>query len=55
MVALSSFSELPQGTHETVFNAANYGSGVYFYRISVSDKADNKLLYTNTRKLLLIK
>lgn len=41
-------SKLESGTHEISWNAANYSSGVYFYKL-VTDG------YTATRKMMLVK
>ena len=41
-------SKLEPGTYETSFNASNYPSGVYFYRL-VTD------FYTNTKKMIFVK
>ena len=40
--------ELKPGTYEADWNASNFPSGVYFYRLSASD-------YTETKKMVLIK
>ncbi len=45
------------GAHKVVFNAAQFSSGVYFYRISVMNRssADNKDNFTAIRKMILMK
>jgi|GEM_PF-1680822 len=44
------------GMHEVEFDARELPSGVYFYRISVTQLADaSKLRYTETKKLVLMK
>jgi hypothetical protein len=40
--------ELGAGEHKVIFNAANYASGVYFYRI-------NSGTFTQSRKMILLK
>ncbi|MCI0449377.1 MAG: T9SS type A sorting domain-containing protein [Chlorobi bacterium] len=40
--------ELKPGTYEVRWDAANYPSGVYFYRITASD-------YSHTKKMILVK
>lgn len=40
--------QLKPGTYETQWDASNYPSGVYFYKLEMSD-------YTQTRKLVLLK
>jgi predicted acyl esterase len=57
--------ELPSGTYETRFDASNlgstaptkagYASGIYFYRLSVSDPSGRTESFTETRKMLLLR
>jgi predicted acyl esterase len=57
--------ELPSGTYETQFDRSSmgraasakggYASGVYFYRLSVSDPSGRTESFTETRKMLLLK
>jgi len=39
---------LKPGTYEVAFNASNYPSGVYFYRLTAGS-------YTDTKKMVLLK
>jgi hypothetical protein len=53
------------GRYETVFDASKLGSGVYFYRLSVSPSATRDLvstsrdgqaeIFTDVKKMLIIK
>jgi len=53
------------GRYEQVFNASKLGSGVYFYRLSVSPSATRDLvstsrdgqaeIFTDVKKMLIIK
>ena len=45
---------VPAGSHSVTWNAASYGSGVYFARLSASDPG-GALRYVNTTKLELLK
>lgn len=44
---------LSAGSHSIVFDASNYGSGVYFYRIAVRGESGKE--YGQVRKMMLIK
>jgi len=46
-------SELDAGVHETVFNASNFSSGVYFYRLEA--KGEDGSVFGETKRMLLIK
>ena len=47
--------ELKPGSYEVEWNASNYPSGVYYYRIAIhSDKLVTED-YTETKKMVLIK
>ena len=46
-------SELDAGVHETVFNASNFSSGVYFYRLEA--KGEDGSVLGETKRMLLIK
>lgn len=46
--------QLPPGRHDAKWKAEQYPTGVYFYRISAVD-TDGKVLFTDTKKLLLVK
>ena len=43
------------GTYEAGFDASDLASGVYFYRINVSGAEGSDLLYSQTRKMILVK
>ncbi len=47
-VAALADEQLNPGTYETQWDASNYPSGVYYYRLTASD-------YTETKKMILIK
>jgi predicted acyl esterase len=57
--------ELPSGTYETRFDGSNqgsaasaegqYASGVYFYRLSVSDPSGQTETFTETKRMILLK
>ena len=42
------YEELKPGTYEVEWNASNYPSGVYFYRLTIKG-------YTETKKMVLLK
>jgi predicted acyl esterase len=46
--------ELKPGTYETDWNASNYPSGVYFYRMIASDPSSNSV-FTDSKKMVLSK
>jgi hypothetical protein len=43
------------GTHELTFDAANFASGVYLYRLQVTDEATGSLRASRTGNMLLLK
>ena len=45
--------QLNAGVHQTVFNASNFSSGVYFYRLEA--KGDNGSTFAKTMRMVLIK
>lgn len=45
---------LTAGTYEFKWDARNYSSGIYFYRIEVTDDKTNKL-FAETKKMVLLK
>ena len=48
--------QLQPGTYEVEWDGTNYPSGVYFYKLSISDpSASSGQGYTETRKMVLIK
>lgn len=48
--------ELKPGSYEVEWNASNYPSGVYFYRITIVDaSAPLSINFTETKKMVLIK
>ncbi len=46
-------SELNAGVHETIFNASNFSSGVYFYRLEAHGVDGSN--YISTKRMLLMK
>jgi len=40
--------EMPAGTHSVTWNASNFASGIYFYRLQVGD-------FVQTKKMVLLK
>lgn len=46
---------LQAGVYETDFDASNLASGVYFYRMSVSEQTGSPERYIKTMKMLLVK
>ena len=46
-------TELDSGIHETVFNASNLSSGVYFYTLKVQGVDGSN--FTSTKRLVLMK
>lgn len=47
--------QLQPGRFEADWNAENYPSGVYFYRLTVSQAGSSRVEYIDTRKMILIK
>jgi len=48
--------KLQPGTYEMEFNGSNYSSGIYFYKIEITDPESNSGLYfSETKKLILLK
>ena len=45
--------EFSPGTYETTWDATNYPSGVYYYKLAVSSEQLTR--YTETKKMVLIK
>ena len=48
-----SSEQLDAGIHETIFNASNFSSGVYFYRLEA--KGEDGSNFAKTKRMLLIK
>lgn len=46
--------QLDAGTHQLQFDAKDFASGVYFYRLIVSDENGNTR-FNETRKMILVK
>ena len=44
-----------EGTHSIAFDGTSLPSGVYFYRIIVQSTGDKKNIFTDTRKMLLVR
>jgi hypothetical protein len=53
-VAVLVNEEMRAGTYNADWNAANYPSGVYFYRITVDDKISHNN-FVDTKKMILVK
>jgi hypothetical protein len=48
--------ELKPGTYEADWDASNFSSGVYFYRIIAGDPSTSSgQVYTETKKMVLMK
>jgi photosystem II stability/assembly factor-like uncharacterized protein len=47
--------KLSSGVYEASFNATNYASGVYFYRLEIEDPSGRTKSFTDVKKMLLIK
>lgn len=47
--------QLDAGTHALQFDAKDFASGVYFYRLTIFDEQLTKEVYRETRKMILIK
>lgn len=43
------------GSYEVQFDGANFATGVYFYKLVVGDNTNNGLLFTDTKKMVLLK
>jgi hypothetical protein len=59
IATLLDHQELSDGNRQVQFNAANFGSGVYFYRIQADGISDENghaaSVYTSVKKMVLIK
>src|SRR6185369_18002568 len=47
--------EMTAGVNTLTFDGSALGSGIYFYRMAVNDPATGKLLFTNVKRMLLVK
>ena len=45
--------KLNPGTYEVEFNGSNYPSGVYFYKLTISN--EQSTIYKETRRMVLMK
>ena len=54
-VAMLVNQQMQPGSYSVDWDAANYPSGVYFYRLVVGDNSNNGGEFTQTKKMLLIK
>jgi hypothetical protein len=46
---------LQSGIYEAEFDGSDYSSGLYFYRMSISDPSGGSVQYSETKKMLLVK
>lgn len=47
--------DLNAGTHEINFNASDFASGIYFYKVSFKSSINNKVFESRTNKMILMK
>jgi hypothetical protein len=52
---LTDYEEFTEGVNEIEFDASHLASGVYFYRIGIFSLTDNRLLFTNVKKMMLVR
>ncbi len=43
------------GTYEFTWDGTNYNSGIYFCRLIILDFETQKILYSETKKMILLK
>lgn len=55
VATLANKEEFGEGTNELEFNASNLPSGVYYYKIVAADVEGKSVLYSNVKKMLLLK
>ena len=53
VVKILNNEQMNAGVHETIFNASNFSSGVYFYRLEA--KGDDGSTFAQTKRMVLIK
>jgi hypothetical protein len=46
--------QMPSGSYEVVWDASKFSSGIYFYRLTVTDQQFNNV-YADTKKMVLLK
>lgn len=51
----SPWGRIGGATYEVEFDGSNFASGVYFYQLIVDDNTNNLDVYTETKKMILIK
>jgi hypothetical protein len=54
-VATLANQEMTAGMNTVTFDASSMASGVYFYRVSVNDLATGKLMFSDMKKMMLVK
>ena len=47
--------ELKPGTYEIDWDASNFPSGVYYYKLVVGDNTNNGVGFAETKKMVLVK
>lgn len=55
VMTLADHQQFASGTGQVRFNAAQYASGVYFYRLQVNDLGTGALKFQQIRKMMLLK
>jgi len=55
VASLAEREEFGEGTNELEFNASSLPSGVYYYRIVAEDVDGKGVVYSNVRKMILVK
>ena len=53
VVKILNNEQINAGQHETVFNASNFSSGIYFYRLEA--KGEDGSAYVQTKRMVLVK
>jgi hypothetical protein len=48
-------NRITPGSYTLTWDGSDFNSGVYFYRLIVSDYESGKILYFSTKKMILLK